>query len=132
MTEMLSGAEVTESDWALEAFEAAARAMYIHKNWKSAILETEGQVRDKSYYQEIVGGYWDSGLADAAQYIEFRDLAAVATLASLPKVISAVDENRGNCNTLTFDEAWAKLTARHSPIDSFKKWVRSRKISTRA
>lgn len=109
---MTSDSEATNSDWAIEAFEVAARAMYVHRNWKTAIREPDGQHRDKSHYEAIVGGHWDMGLAEFAQYIELRELAAAAVLASLPNVLA---EAGVGAKTDNAEAVWEKIIASSSP-----------------
>jgi hypothetical protein len=110
--DMTSDAEMTNSDWAIEAFEAAARAMYVHRSWKKALAESKGLRKDKSHYEAIAGGNWDAGLVNRSQYIELRELAAAAVLASLPNVIAVT--NAGT-NTVRADAVWEKIIASGSP-----------------
>lgn len=114
---MASDAEMMNSGWAIEAFEVAARAMYVHKNWKTVIREPDGQHKDKSHYEEIVGSHWDMGLADCSHYIEFRELAAVAVLASLPNVLTAANSET---NVDGADAVWEKIIAISSPWSGVK------------
>lgn len=114
---MTSDAETTNSDWAIEAFEVAARAMYVHKNWKTAIREPDGQHKDKAHYEAIVAGHWDMGLAEGAHYIEFRELAAVSVLASLPNILTAANSET---NVDGADAVWEKIIAISSPWSGVK------------
>lgn len=109
---MTSDAKMTNSDWALEAFEVAARAMYVHRSWKKAMSESKGFHKDKSHYEEIAGGEWDAGLVNRSQYIELRELAAAGVLASLPNVVA---ETNAGKNTDRADAVWEKIIARSSP-----------------
>lgn len=82
---MTATAEMTNTEWAIEA---AARAMYVSKYWTRAIAEPDGQLKDRSYYEAIVGGYWDTGRAGTSMYQEFRAYAAVAVPAATPGVLA--------------------------------------------
>lgn len=105
---MTSDAETTNSDWAIAAFEAAARAMYVHRSWKKAISDSNSLHKDKSHYEVIAGGDWDAGLVNRSQYIELRELAAAAVLASLPNVVA---EMNAGTNINRSDEVWEKIVA---------------------
>jgi hypothetical protein len=109
---MTSDVETTNSDWAMETFEAAARAMYVHRSWKKALSESNGLHKVKSHYEVIAGGNWDAGLVDRSQYIELRELAAAAVTASLPNVIA---EMNAGTNTDGADAVWEKIIATSSP-----------------
>jgi hypothetical protein len=82
---MTSTGEMTNNEWAIEA---AARAMYISKYWTRAISEPDGQLKERSHYAAIVGGYWDSGRAGYSIYQEFRALAAAAIPAARPAILA--------------------------------------------
>lgn len=82
---MTANAEMTNTEWAIEA---AARAMYVSKYWMRAISEPDGQLKERSHYEAIVGGYWDTGRAGYAMYQNFRSLATVAVPAATPGVLA--------------------------------------------
>jgi hypothetical protein len=82
---MTSTAEMTNTEWAIEA---AARAMYVSKYWTRAISEPDGQLKERSHYEAIVGGYWDTGRAGFSMYQEFRGYAAAAVPAATPGILA--------------------------------------------
>lgn len=77
----------SDRDWAIEA---AARAMYVSRNWKSAITEPDDKIQEQRHYEVIVGGYWDGGRAGVSQYQEFRALAAAAVPAAIPGILAEI------------------------------------------
>jgi hypothetical protein len=84
---MTSNAEMTHTEWAIEA---AARAMYVSKYWTRAIAEPDHLLKDRSYYEAIVGGYWDTGRAGTSMYQEFRGYAAAGVPAATPGILAAL------------------------------------------
>lgn len=82
---MAANAEMTNSEWAIEA---AARAMYVSRYWTRAITEPDAQVKTKEHYVEIVGRWWDSGKAGTSMYQEFRAHASAAVPAATPGILA--------------------------------------------
>jgi hypothetical protein len=115
----------SDLDWAVES---AARAMYVSRNWKTAISEPDGQLKAQDHYEAIVGGYWDSGRAGYSMYQEFRALAAVAVPAATPGILSDVANEVEN-SRIEPSKAEATVADRLRPLlrgSDVTNWLRRR------